>query len=104
VLDVKAEFIWAMAEAVSDSPWGGDDGVGGYASLAVATPDAGGTVVLNWLHGGHLGVPLLTLDATGNPATTANDYLLPGFPGQARVLPDLYYNRYRDYDPTTGRY
>jgi hypothetical protein len=88
VLDVKAEFIWAMAEAVSDSPWGGDDG----------------TVVLNWLHGGHLGVPLLTLDATGNPATTANDYLLPGFPGQARVLPDLYYNRYRDYDPTTGRY
>jgi uncharacterized protein RhaS with RHS repeats len=97
VLDVKAEFIWAMAEAVSDSPWGGDDGVGGYASLAVATPDAGGTVVLNWLHGG-------PLDATGNPATTANDYLLPGFPGQARVLPDLYYNRYRDYDPTTGRY
>jgi RHS repeat-associated protein len=102
--DVKAEFIWAMPEAASDSPWGGDDGIGGYAPLAVATPDAGGTVVLNWLHGGHLGVPLLTLDASGNPSTTPNDYLLPGFPGQARVLPDLYYNRYRDYDPTTGRY
>jgi RHS repeat-associated protein len=102
--DVKAEFIWAMPEAASDSPWGGDDGIGGYAPLAVATPDAGGTVVLNWLHGGHLGVPLLTFDASGNPSTTPNDYLLPGFPGQARVLPDLYYNRYRDYDPTTGRY
>ena len=28
----------------------------------------------------------------------------PGFPGQSRTLADLYYNRYRDYDPTTGRY
>lgn len=33
-----------------------------------------------------------------------NDYLAPGFPGQSRVIADLYYNRYRDYDPTTGRY
>ncbi len=32
------------------------------------------------------------------------DYLAPDFPGQSRVLPDLYYNRHRDYDPTTGRY
>jgi RHS repeat-associated protein len=27
-----------------------------------------------------------------------------GFPGQLQTLPDLWYNRYRDYDPTTGRY
>jgi RHS repeat-associated protein len=29
---------------------------------------------------------------------------MPGFPRQARVFADLYYNRHRDYDPTTGRY
>jgi len=27
-----------------------------------------------------------------------------GFPGQTQTLADLYYNEYRDYDPTTGRY
>jgi RHS repeat-associated protein len=84
--------------------FGGGDAVMGFAPLAVATPDSGGAVVINWIHPNHLGVPLLTLDASGNPAATPNDYLLPGFPGQARVLADLYYNRYRDYDPTTGRY
>jgi RHS repeat-associated protein len=72
--------------------------------LAVATPDLLGAIRLNWVHGNHLGVPLATTDAGGNPATTPNDYLAPGFPGQSRVLPDLYYNRYRDYDPATGRY
>lgn len=36
--------------------------------------------------------------------STPNDYLAPGFPGQSRVLADLYYNRHRDYDPSTGRY
>ena len=29
---------------------------------------------------------------------------LPGFPGQSRTFADLYYNRHRDYDPSTGRY
>ena len=72
--------------------------------LAVATPDSGGTVVLNWVHGNHLGVPIVTTDASGSAATTPNDYVAPGFPGQSRTLPDLYYNRYRDYDPSTGRY
>ncbi len=43
-------------------------------------------------------------DTVGALATTPKDYLTAGFPGQSRVLPDLYYNRYRDYDPTTGRY
>jgi RHS repeat-associated protein len=35
-------------------------------------------------------------------------YSAPGFPGQSRtpglLVADLYYNRYRDYDPSTGRY
>jgi RHS repeat-associated protein len=102
--DVKAEFIWANPDVTSGGMFGGGDGTAGYAPLAVATPDSTGTVVLNWIHPSHLGVPLLTLDAAGNPSTTPNDYLLLGFPGQARVLADLYYNLYRDYDPTTGRY
>jgi RHS repeat-associated protein len=102
--DVKAEFIWALPQLENDNEFGGDDGVGGYAPLAVATPDSGGTIQLNWVHGNHLGVPIVTTDASGNAATTPNDYLAPGFPGQSRTLADLYYNRYRDYDPTTGRY
>jgi RHS repeat-associated protein len=70
----------------------------------VATPNASGVIQINWVHGNHLGVPILITDSAGNPATTPNDYLAPGFPGQSQVLSDLYYNRYRDYDPTTGRY
>jgi RHS repeat-associated protein len=102
--DVKAEFIWALPQAGSTSTFGGDDGIGGYAPLVVGTPDSGGTIQLNWVHANHLGVPLVTTDAAGAPAATPNDYLAPGFPGQSRTLADLYYNRYRDYDPTTGRY
>ena len=103
--DVKAEFIWASPQVANDnSLFGGDDGAGGYMPLAVATPDSSGTIVLDWVHGNHLGVPLITTNATGNLATTPNDYLAPGFPGQSRTVADLFYNRYRDYDPTTGRY
>jgi RHS repeat-associated protein len=102
--DVKAEFIWALPQVANDNAFGGDDGVGGYMPLAVVTRNAGGTLVVNWVHGNHLGTPVVTTDAAGNAATTPNDYQLPGFPGQSRVLADLYYNRYRDYDPTTGRY
>ena len=102
--DVKAEFIWALPQAANDNAYGGDDGLGGYAPLAVATPDSGGAVQLNWVYGNHLGVPLVTTDATGVLATTPNDYLAPGFPGQSRVIADVFYNRYRDYDPTVGRY
>ena len=102
--DVKAEFIWLSPEVGGAGAFGGDDGLGGYMPLAVATPDSGGIIQLNWVYGGHLGVPLVTTNAAGSPATTPNDYLAPGFPGQSRVLADLYYNRYRDYDPSTGRY
>jgi RHS repeat-associated protein len=102
--DVKAEFIWALPQVANDETFGGDDGAGGYMPLVVATPDSGGMIVLNWMHGNHLGVPLIATNALGSAATTPNDYQAPGFPGQSRIVADLYYNRYRDFDPTTGRY
>ncbi|MBT2135785.1 hypothetical protein KK137_15710 [Croceibacterium sp. LX-88] len=103
--EVHAEFIWALPQAANDNgPFGGGDGVGGYAPLAVASPDASGALALTWVHGNHLGVPLVTTNAAGNPVALSDAYLLPGFPGQSRAFPDLYYNRYRDYDPVTGRY
>jgi len=73
--------------------------VGGYAPLAVVT--GGGS--LYWVHGNHLGVPIVITDSAGNLAAPTG-YTPVGFPGQTRTLADLYYNRYRDYDPTTGRY
>lgn len=96
--DVRAETIWLSPTVSSPAePFGGDDGMGGYAPLAVATP-AG----LNWVYGNHLGVPILITDNLRNVVTPG--YTLVGFPGQTRTLMDLYYNRYRDYDPTLGRY
>ena len=50
--DVHAEYIWALPEVANDNGvFGGDDGVGGYAPLSIATPDSGGTIQLNWVHG-----------------------------------------------------
>jgi RHS repeat-associated protein len=49
-------------------------------------------------------VPVVYTSANGIPVAPPGDYLLPGFPGQSRVMADLYYNRYCDYDPVTGRY
>jgi RHS repeat-associated protein len=96
--DVRAETIWLSPTVSSPAePFGGDDGMAGYAPLAVATP-AG----LNWVYGNHLGVPILITDNLRNVVTPG--YMLVGFPGQTRTLADLYYNRYRDYDPTLGRY
>jgi RHS repeat-associated protein len=100
--DVKAEFIWLHPEN-DNGPFGGDDGAGGYAPLAVAVPDTATTTKLQWTHGNHLGAPMLTSDATG-AVVTSTGYDAPMFPGQTRTLADLYYNMYRDYDPTTGRY
>jgi len=103
--DVKAEFVWMLPEVADDNELlGGHDGVRGYMPLAIATPDGSGGTALNWVHGNHLGVPLVATDSSGSPSTIPNDYFAPGFPGQSRTLSDLYYNRYRDYDPTTGRY
>lgn len=100
--DVKAETIWLSPEVGSSvQMWGGDDGVGGYAPLAIATGTGGAT--LYWVHGSHLGVPIVTTDSVGNPAAPTG-FTRVGFPGQTQTLADLYYNEYRDYDPTSGRY
>jgi RHS repeat-associated protein len=48
-------------------------------------------------------VPIVTTDASGASITPAG-HAMAGFPGQTRTLSDLYYNRYRDYDSSTGRY
>jgi RHS repeat-associated protein len=64
---------------------------------------SGGSAALYWVHGNHMGVPLVTTDASGAAASPAG-YTVLGFPGQTRTLADLYYNRYRDYDSSLGRY
>ncbi|MBK8631702.1 MAG: RHS repeat protein [Sphingomonadales bacterium] len=100
--DVIAEFIWLNPEVGDGSAYGGDDGVGGYAPLAVASGPVA-TPTLLWVHGNHLGVPQVYTNASG-AVTTPGAWQAPGFPGQSRTLADIYYNRYRDYDPSTGRY
>ncbi len=71
--------------------------------MAVATPTATGGTQIAWVYGDHLGVPLLAMDA-GGQTLALSGFAVQGFPGQRRTLPDLYYNRHRDYDPSTGRY
>jgi RHS repeat-associated protein len=111
--DVKAEFIWMspMVGASTGSAWsgslfGGDGGLGGYMPLAVATPTGvtAGATDLAWVHASHMGVPIRYSDASGTTLPAPTSYAVPGFPGQARTFADLYYNRYRDYDTSTGRY
>lgn len=110
--EVKAEFIWGLPSAANDpgsgsgagTPFGGGDHIGGYAPLALVAQNASLQLELYWVHGNHLGVPIVTTNASGQQVTPANDFLRPGFPGQSQVLSDLYYNRNRDYDPVTGRY
>ena len=103
--DVKAEFIWALPPAANDnSPFGGADGIVGYAPLALVTTNTSSQLTLYWVHGNHLGVPIVTTNALGQVVDPGNDFLRPGFPGQSQVLSDLYYNRARDYDPVLGRY
>ena len=48
-------------------------------------------------------MPLLATDAGGQQLALLG-FAVQGFPGQRRTLPGLYYNRYRDYDTTTGSY
>jgi len=64
---------------------------------------SGGSAAIYWVHANHIGVPLVTTDSSGAVATPAG-YTVLGFPGQTRTLADLYYNRYRDYDSSLGRY
>jgi RHS repeat-associated protein len=103
--DVKAEYLWLSATASNDNQsFGGDDGTGGYTPLAIATAPTGGSASLSWIHANHLGVPLTTTDATGTEIAAPSTATALGFPGQMKTLPDLWYNRHRDYDPTSGRY
>lgn len=97
--NVIAETIWLSPEVATDpQPFGGGDGVDGYAPLAIVVGN-----VINWVHGNHLGVPIVTTDSAGTAVSPAG-FTRVGFPGQTRTLADLYYNRYRDYDPSLGRY
>lgn len=100
--DVKGEFVWLSPEAANDNAWGGDDGTGGHTFLAV-TSGAVATPVVQRLHTNYLGSPVVTTDATGTPVAPGS-YAAIGYPGQIGTLVDLYYNRYRDHNPSTGRY
>lgn len=107
------EYIWLLPEAMDgEQTFGGDDGTGGWMPLAMVT--ANGAVgaaneTLHYVHSTHLGVPVGTwsIGTTAVPPTATSlptGTMLIGFPGQLQSLSDLYYNQYRDYDPTTGRY
>jgi RHS repeat-associated protein len=101
--DVVAETIWMSPTSDSGAgEFGGDDGVGGYAPLAIAA-GSGASSSLDWVHGDHLGVPLFFADASG-AVVAAPSYAMVGFPGQTKTLSDVYYNKYRDYDSSIGRY
>ena len=100
--DLRAEYIWLLPEVGEGSAFGGDDGLGGYMPLAVAVPD-GAASKLHWVQGNHLGTPAVTTDASG-AMVAPSGYARIGFPGQVEQHADLYYNYYRDYDPTLGRY
>ena len=103
--EVTAEFAWALPPAANENaPFGGDDGIVGYAPLALVAQNGLNQLELYWVHGNHLGVPIVTTNALGQVVDPGNDFLRPGFPGQSQVLSDLYYNRARDYDPVLGRY
>jgi len=66
-----AETIWLSPEvANANEPFGGDDGVGGYAPLALVTGSGAGAAIY-WVHANHIGVPLVTTDAAGAVATPA---------------------------------
>jgi RHS repeat-associated protein len=97
--DVKAEFIWLSPQVGDTGPFGGDDGLGGYMPIAMVN----GTT-LSWVHGDHLGTPIVITNASGTAIAQPSGYYATAFPGQSKTRGDLYYNRYRDYDPTTGRY
>jgi RHS repeat-associated protein len=100
--DLRAEHIWLLPELGGASPFGGDDGLGGYMPLAVLTT-AGGATAIHWVQGNHLGTPVAVTDASG-AVVTPSGYSMAGFPGQVRQHAELYYNYYRDYDVSLGRY
>ena len=101
--DVKAEHVWLMPDA--------DEG--GYEPLALVGP-----ATTSWVHGDHLGMPVMITSSAGS---SVNDFQASPFgtryraakaspttaialPGQIIDVADRFYNRYRDYDPSIGRY
>ncbi|WP_260581115.1 RHS repeat domain-containing protein [Sphingopyxis sp. PET50] len=70
--------------------------------LAVVVP-AGGSTAIHWVQGNHLGTPVAVTDGSG-ALVTPSGYSMAGFPGQVRQQAELYYNYYRDYDVSLGRY
>lgn len=100
--DLRAEHIWLLPEVGGAAPFGGDDGLGGYMPLAAVVP-AGGSTAIHWVQGNHLGTPVAVTDASG-ALVTPSGYSMAGFPGQVRQHAELYYNYYRDYDVSLGRY
>jgi RHS repeat-associated protein len=105
ITDIKAEYIWTLPEIDATGLTGGDDGTGGYMPLAIVKGSAG---EINWVHSHHNGKPLLMTNVTGAIVAYSGHAVL-GFPGQfANAVglagPQYYYNRYRDYNDTTGRY
>ena len=60
------------------------------------------TSALVWLQGTLLGTIATTVAIIA--VATPTGYTMLGFSGQTRTLADLYYNRYRDYDSSLGRY
>lgn len=100
--DTWGEYVWLQPEAYEDNAFSEGDGIGGYTLLAV-TSGTTAAPVIQYIHPNHLGTPAVTTDTAGN-ATTPGGYAAIGYPGQTRTLTDLYYNKYRDYDPSTGRY
>ena len=80
-----AETIWLSPSVSStNQPLGGSDGIGGYAPLALVT-GSGGAAAIYWVHGNHMGVPLVATDSSGAVATPTG-YTTLGFPGQTRTL------------------
>jgi RHS repeat-associated protein len=100
---VHAEHVWLMPDTAE----------GGWEPLALLGPTS-----VSYVHGDHLGVPVLITDGAGhqvnamqaepfgrrfNTASAAPRTSL-AFPGQIIDIEDRHYNLYRDYDPTLGRY
>ena len=85
--DVRAEFIWLNPTVGDAGMFGGDDGLGGYMPIALATAAPGGGTTLNWVHADHMGTPIVITDASGIAIAQPGGYTTPAFPGQSRLRP-----------------
>ena len=105
IVDLRAEYIWTLPEIGAAGPTGGDNGLGGYMPMAVVVGTVGD---MRFIHSHHNGAPILITNSAGT-IVPHGDHAVMGFPGQFANAKQLagaqhYYNRYRDYNATTGRY